>query len=424
MVLFAVEEIEMRTIALSAVLALGLAPFAAQAARSQAAPDSSAPIPAAQPAAQAAAAPGGGPSGLIELDVVVTDKSGAPVAGLEAADFKLLDNQQERGVVSVRAAEGGSAAAPPVEVILLLDAINMDFNTVGYERKMLTDYLGRNGGHLSLPTSLIFLTDTGAMVQDRPLRDGATLTGYIKQAAAGLPIFAKGGGVYSAEERWRLSLKSLNDIIVKESAKPGRKLLIWLSSGWPAFSEMTAMNTHKNQEKLFESVAAFSTNLRRAGITLYAVDPSGAGQEQTYYQKAPETENERVASSRMESVRPGPGQWYFEEFLKGLDSPSHADYGDLLLGVLATQSGGQVLFGNNDLDSMIDRCTRDAKAYYVLTYNPPAAGHANEYHAIDVQVDKPGLKPRTRSGYYAQPEMAQAQAAPAPAPPGADPSRK
>src|SRR5277367_6274379 len=30
--------------------------------------------------------------GLIKLDVVVTDKSGRPVAGLESKDFTLLDN--------------------------------------------------------------------------------------------------------------------------------------------------------------------------------------------------------------------------------------------------------------------------------------------------------------------------------------------
>jgi VWFA-related protein len=74
--------------------------------------------------------------------------------------------------------------------------------------------------------------------------------------------------------------------------------------------------------------------------------------------------------------------------------------------VLATQSGGQVLFGNNDLASLIDRCVRDATSYYVVSYKPPVAGHANEYHALDVQVDRPGLKVHTRTGYYAQPTAA------------------
>ena len=56
------------------------------------------------------------------LDVVVTDKSGKPVAGLEQRDFTLLDNKQPQKIVSFQAVEGGTATAdPPVEVILLVD---------------------------------------------------------------------------------------------------------------------------------------------------------------------------------------------------------------------------------------------------------------------------------------------------------------
>jgi VWFA-related protein len=99
-------------------------------------------------------------------------------------------------------------------------------------------------------------------------------------------------------------------------------------------------------------------------------------------------------------------------YLKGVDNPKHADLGGLLLPVLATQTGGQVPYGGNDLSIVIDRCITDARAYYMLTFNPPAAVHANEYHGIDVQVDKPGLTVRTRSGYYAQPLAAALQSFP------------
>jgi VWFA-related protein len=80
-----------------------------------------------------------------------------------------------------------------------------------------------------------------------------------------------------------------------------------------------------------------------------------------------------------------------------------ADYGDLFLQVLATQTGGQVLFGSSDLASLIDRCAADASAYYVLSFDPPTASQANEYHAIEVHISQPGLKVRLRTGYYEQP---------------------
>jgi VWFA-related protein len=129
----------------------------------------------------------------------------------------------------------------------------------------------------------------------------------------------------------------------------------------------------KDENILFNYVVALSTELRESRITMYSVDPAGAGN----------------------------GQFFYEIFVKGVDAPKHADFGDLMLQVLARQTGGEVLFGNNDLASLIDKCFADAKAYYMLTYDTPAAAHPNEYHGIEVQVDKPGLKARTRAGYYA-----------------------
>ena len=70
---------------------------------------------------------------------------------------------------------------------------------------------------------------------------------------------------------------------------------------------------------------------------------------------------------------------------------------------LAVQSGGRVLNSSNDITAEIAKCTADAEAFYVLSFEAAHADHANEYHAIDVKVDKPGTKARTRTGYYAQP---------------------
>jgi VWFA-related protein len=361
-----------------------------------------APIAGLSQAASGAASTGNG-SRAIVLDVVVTGKSGAPAEGLQAGDFKLFDNKQPQSLVSVQSAGGNAAASSPVEAILLLDAVNLDFTTVANERKLLSDYLRKNGGQLALPTSLILLTDSGPQMPSQPTQDGNALAAYLNDSATGLPTFQRNSGAYSAEERWQISLRSLNNIVAYESRKPGRKLLIWLSTGWPAFSQATVRNTTQNQEKLFASVAAFSTGLRQARITLYSIDPMGAGQTQIVVQKAPESLTERRGGSHMPAAQAGQGALYYQEFLKGVEKPRDADYGDLLLGVLATQSGGQVFFGNNDLAGLVSKCIDDARAYYVLTFNSPAAAHPGEYHGIEVQVEKPGLKTRTRAGYYAQP---------------------
>jgi hypothetical protein len=62
-----------------------------------------------------------------------------------------------------------------------------------------------------------------------------------------------------------------------------------------------------------------------------------------------------------------------------------------------------VLYGSNNIGKMIDQCLSDAQVFYEVTYSAAHARQGNEFHAVQVTVDKPGLKSRTRYGYYAQP---------------------
>jgi VWFA-related protein len=160
---------------------------------------------------------------------------------------------------------------------------------------------------------------------------------------------------------------------------PGRKLFIWLSPGWNLQTNGQWDGASKSdQQALYDNAASVSTALRAARVTVYSIDPSGSEREMTF----------------------GPT---YEAFLKGLDVPKRADYGYLLLQVLAMQSGGQALYAANNLSSLINKSLAETKAYYVLTFNPPSAAHPSEYHPIEVQIDKPGVKARTRTIYYSSP---------------------
>ena len=315
-------------------------------------------------------------NGTMTLDVVVTDKSGAPVGGLQPEDFKLLDNKQPQTLATVEAARGMTAKAdPPVEAIVLIDGINSTFLTIANERQWLQKFLNENGAELALPTSLIIVTDQGMSIQNHPSRNGKALLDFLDNNATGFRAVRRAEGHEGVVERELASLKSLDYLASQASSKPGRKLLIWISPGWGLFSNELWTGGIKDEKILFNYAVSLSTELRAARITLYSIDPAGEGH----------------------------GQFLYQKYLKGVDSPMNADYADLLLQVLATQTGGQVLAGNNDLASLIDRCVADASAYYVLNYVPPTAAHPNEYHGVEVQVDKPGLTARTRTGYYAQP---------------------
>jgi VWFA-related protein len=318
----------------------------------------------------------GNGNGAMTLDVVVTDKTGAPVGGLQPSDFTLFDNKQEHNLVSVQAASAMNPKAdPPVEVFLVYDAINMPFLFRANQRQLLVDFFNHNGKVLDLPTSLLVLTDKGISVQNRPTRDGTALLRVLDASYWGLMQIKRYEGLDGAMLREEDSLKALSLFALQQSKRPGRKLFIWLGSGWTIYSNPTSIGGSKTRQNIYNYIASLSTALREARMTLYDVIPvSGLTRVDVYM------------------------QW-----VKGVRDTKHVNTGDLLLQVLATQTGGQVLMGSSDLTSLIDRCIADAKTYYVLTYNPPPAAHPDEYHGIEVKVDRPGLTARTRTGYYSQP---------------------
>ena len=49
----------------------------------------------------------------------------------------------------------------------------------------------------------------------------------------------------------------------------------------------------------------------------------------------------------------------------------------------------------------LNTAVRDASASYELTFAAAEGDRVNEYHALDVRVDKPNVKVRTTAGYYA-----------------------
>lgn len=316
----------------------------------------------------------------VMLDVVVTDKSGHPVPGLLQSDFTLLDDKQPQPITSFRAVEEtGAAADPPLQVILLVDAVNTGYQGVVYQRNELIKLLQHNNGHLALPMSLILLSDTSTQIQPTPSRDGNALVAALNANQSGLRIIGRSQGFYGGADRVQISIKALEQLIAFETKQPGRKLLIWLSPGWPLLSGPNVQMTEKGRESIFRTVVSLSTALREARITLYSIDPAGmsdAGSTRTFY---------------------------YESFLKGVPSANKVDNGNLGLQVLAVQSGGRVFNSSNDVARLISNCLDDSKAFYTLTFDSPRADHPDEYHSLQIQIGKPKLTARTRTGYYAQP---------------------
>jgi VWFA-related protein len=352
--------------------------------------------------------------GLIKLDVVVTDKAGRLVTGLESKDFALLDNGQPAKILSFQAFDGVSAKPdPPVEVILFIDTLDMPERLATHEREEVEKFLRQDGGHLAQPVSVFGLSDGGLWTLANPSGDGNALAAQIAHntktdllrrvaGSARGPSAETVGTLRFAEPSGLSALKALGYVATAERRKPGRKLLLWVGSGWGQGSGRPFQSPWDRQH-LFDAIYWFSTLLREARIALYSFSVG-------------------EIDSRADLYR---------SFLEGVKSTQQANIANLDRKVLAVESGGRVLgpTGNlpnlipiqqsvpidsatvepasggvpADLVTQIDRCVEEAGAFYTLSFNPAPADQPNEYRGLEVQVGKAGLTARTSTGYYDQP---------------------
>ena len=318
----------------------------------------------------------GDQEGRVKVDVVVTDSSGNPVSGLDRNDFTLLDDYQPGKILSFRAFGGeGQPASPPVEVILLIDDVNQDFTTVTREKSDIGTFLRSNGGHLAQRVAIFAFTNQGVKIVAQPSTDGNALAAQLSQADIGLRSMGASSGMNGQIELFQLSLQWMTELARNETKRHGRKLMIWVGPGWPMLNRVNADTSRQGQQQLFDRIVVLSTAMREARLAVYSISLGQANMDTFVYQG----------------------------YLKGVKTPDKANPQTLGLKVLAVQSGGRVVGPDNNIAPQIVNCIRDAGTFYTLSFDPPRADRANEYHDLKVKVEKPGLTARTSAGYYNQP---------------------
>lgn len=327
-----------------------------------------------QPPAEGAAV--GTPSTLT-FDVVVTDKAGHPVTGLQASDFQLLDDKRPATIEEF--AEHKPDAESPETALLAIDLVNEGFGGVSQARSQIMDLLRGPDGKLLYPVGLVLVTDSQVKEIAAPTRDAAALEQELGAQGGELRQLGRSGGFWGATERLQTSLNSL-DLLVRSLARMrGRKLLIWVGPGWPIFDNPSLIVTNKQQENIFSQVATLSDEMAQGQVTLFAVDPLGtvdAGSFRTF-------------------------EW--ESFVKPVRKWQQAQPGDLALQAMAAQSGGMVLNSSNDVKGELAKCLRDGDGWYTLTFAPEKGDQPHTWHDIAVKLDKAGLTVKTRDGYYGEP---------------------
>lgn len=238
-----------------------------------------------------------------------------------------------------------------MEVVLVIDAVNVEARELAIEREEIKRFLKTDKGRLAYPTTFAVLTETGIQLHLGSSRDGKAISNALDHSR--IPARSTGRDTdRGATASFESSFVGFAQVVAEERERSGRKLIVWLSPRWPM---------HSNPQ--------ISRPFQEGQITLYMVDPSGTADLEPGLEDTP-----------VNRIRP-------------------AD--------TATQSGGLALHPGNDMASAMRRCVADARTYYEISFNPATADRPNEYHHLEIRVAKPGLTARTRQGYYSQPPRAE-----------------
>jgi len=313
----------------------------------------------------------------MKIYVAVSDRLGHPVAGLTSGDFTLLDNREPQKLLDFRLIEGRPSGADPTHIVVVVDMINVGFNDVAWERQQLNDFLKQDGGRLAYPTTVATFTDSGAKMQQLATQDGNALLAAFDRTQTDLRTVNRNAGFYGDAERLEMSLNQLGQLSAYEGTVPGRKIVLMISPGWPMLAGAGDQEDMKQRDWVYNTVVQFTNGLRESQITLDCLDPFDIGRSNPFY---------------------------YQGYLKGISQAKQAEYPNLALQVLSEHSGGQVILNGRDVAGDLNIGVRDAGAGYELTFAAAAGDRPNEYHALQVQVDKPNVKVRTVSGYYARPQ--------------------
>ena len=85
------------------------------------------------------------------------------------------------------------------------------------------------------------------------------------------------------------------------------------------------------------------------------------------------------------------------------------------LSYLAERTGGRAVANSNDVGAGVARILSGSRGYYLVGYEPERATFRRErprFHRLEVKVKRPGLKVRSRKGFFGVSDEALAALAP------------
>ena len=363
---------------------------------------------------------------LVQVDAVVLDKDGRAVTDLRPEEFRLVEDGKPRTITEfsfvstadaanassdtpaetkTRASEGpaSNVAAPPVAlgpararrtIAFLVDDVGLSFETTAYVRKALTKFVDEQ----MQPGDLVAIIRTsggaGSLQQftsdRRQLRAAIEHLRWYPVGRSGVAavetmypediddvgLILRGNRASnkidaSGFEYLGGSVGALGYVVRGLGRLPGRKSVVLISDSFPTAGALKNITEEAN----------------RTSVVIYTMDPRGFSK----FGLTADDSQYNLAANQMDSRTRERAQRF------------KASQGGLAY--IADETGGIFVYDTNDLNDGFGRILEDQRGYYLIGYRPEAdsvdtSNGQRRFHKLTVEVTRPGLRVRSRSGFY------------------------
>lgn len=372
---------------------------------------------------------------LVVVDVVVRDKSGHPVHGLTREDFVLSEGGKQQTLKSFE--EYAAPPVPPVAPkmpalppglftnftpvpdkgplnVLLIDGMNTPLAQQTYLRQQLLQYVqhippGTRVAIFGLADHLYMLqgfTDDPAVLRAAlagvksghrsPLRNDSntdsaaqmdSMTDPFGSAPGALPAsavqsFIDGITVLQQSISVSKTIQAFTTLGRWLGNFPGRKNVIWFSGAFPLGGDLGQIPSEDSD--IFLNM---TNTLTRAQVSVYPVDPNGVQTNSAF---------------NADGVNPSQGA-QFSQRSSSFYSNEAATHNTMQ--AFASDTGGEPLYGRNDLVLAVTEAIQDGANYYTLSYTPSENKTGGEWRSIHIELAKAdnfkGVQLSYRRGYFA-----------------------
>jgi VWFA-related protein len=352
----------------------------------------------------------------VEVDAFITDAQGNVVTDLTASDFEVLEDGKPQKIaafslvnIPIERAERPLFAGRPVEpdvqtnehiegriYLIVLDDIHTDFTRTPRVKAAARRFIEQNFGINDLAAvvytgrsdaSQDFTNNPRLLIQAIEKFNGRKLRSATINRIEGARTNPETGNLEPGDDidqmdrafRARSVMNNIRRLAEFMAGVRGRRkamLLIGEGVDYNIFEATGVLGSTASSVLLDTQDAIASAT--RGNVSIYALDPRGlsTGDEDLITQSS--------------TVGDADGRALQSEMRLSQDS----------LRVLASSTGGFAAVNRNDLNGAFDRIVSENSSYYVFGYYSTNERRDGRFRKIEVRVKRPGLRVRSRNGYF------------------------